>query len=124
MGIRVTSRYLQDDVLRPLREETTKGDSTGVALLYGPVVLAGCLAEVAHPFSDPKKYNDYYTIAHAFDIAGRSESRPSAVSPHSTLAMARTSSHQTILVSDFIGGRGVSAPIWVILHTVLIYAST
>ena len=45
-----------------LREETTKDDSSRVALLYGPVVLAGRLAEVAHPFSDPKKYNDYYTF--------------------------------------------------------------
>lgn len=43
-----------------LREETTKDDPSRVALLYGPVVLAGRLAEVAHPFSDPKKYNDYY----------------------------------------------------------------
>ena len=99
----MTSRYLQDDVLRPLREETTKDDSSRVALLYGPVVLAGRLAEVTHPFSDPKKYNDYYTIAHAFDIAGRSESRPSAVRPHSTLAMARTRSHQTVFISGITG---------------------
>jgi len=55
----VTSRYLQDDVLRPLREETTKDDSSRVALLYGPVVLAGRLAEVTHPFSDPVALHFY-----------------------------------------------------------------
>ena len=45
-----------------LREEATKDDPTRVALLYGPIVLAGRLAEVEHPFSDPRKYNDYYTF--------------------------------------------------------------
>ncbi len=45
-----------------LREETTKDDKTRVALMYGPVVLAGRLSEVENPFSDPKKYNDYYTF--------------------------------------------------------------
>ena len=45
-----------------LREESTKDDPARVALLYGPIVLAGELEEVAHPFSDPKKYNDYYTF--------------------------------------------------------------
>ena len=45
-----------------LREEATKDDPSRVALLYGPIVLAGQLAPVAHPFSDPKKYNDYYTF--------------------------------------------------------------
>ncbi len=45
-----------------LREETTKDDPSRVALLYGPVVLAGRLAEVAHPFSDPTRHNDYYTF--------------------------------------------------------------
>ena len=45
-----------------LREETVKGDDSRVALLYGPIVLAGRLADVEHPFSDPKKYNDYYTF--------------------------------------------------------------
>ena len=45
-----------------LREEATKDDPTRVALLYGPVVLAGELAAVGHPFSDPKKHNDYYTF--------------------------------------------------------------
>ena len=44
-----------------LREETTPDSPHRVALLYGPVVLAGRLSEVSHPFSDPKKYNDYYT---------------------------------------------------------------
>ena len=45
-----------------LREETTKDDPSRVALLYGPVVLGGRLAEVAHPFSNPTKHNDYYTF--------------------------------------------------------------
>lgn len=45
-----------------LREEATKDDASKVALLYGPVVMAGKLAPVAHPFSDPAKYNDYYTF--------------------------------------------------------------
>jgi len=45
-----------------LHEETTKDDPTKVALLYGPIVLGGRLAEVAHPFSNPKAHNDYYTF--------------------------------------------------------------
>lgn len=45
-----------------LRKEATKDDPSRVALMYGPIVLGGRLAEVAHPFSDPKKHNDYYTF--------------------------------------------------------------
>lgn len=45
-----------------LREEATKDDASKVALLYGPIVMAGKLDEVTHPFSDPTKYNDYYTF--------------------------------------------------------------
>ena len=45
-----------------LREEATKDDPTRVALLYGPIVLGGRLADVVHPFSDPMKHNDYYTF--------------------------------------------------------------
>ena len=45
-----------------LHEETTKDAPTRVALLYGPIVLGGRLAEVAHPFSDPMKHNDYYSF--------------------------------------------------------------
>lgn len=45
-----------------LREETTKDDPSRVALLRGPIVMAGRLDKVEHPFSDPKKYNDYYTF--------------------------------------------------------------
>lgn len=44
-----------------LREEPTKDDASRVALVYGPVVMAGVLDSVANPFSDPEKYNDYYT---------------------------------------------------------------
>ena len=45
-----------------LHEEATKDDPSRVALLYGPIVLGGRLAEVAHPFSDPTKHNDYYSF--------------------------------------------------------------
>lgn len=45
-----------------LREEPTKDDPTRVAVLHGPIVMAGRLDKVEHPFSDPKKYNDYYTF--------------------------------------------------------------
>ena len=45
-----------------LTEEPTKDNPSLVALKYGPVVLGARLAPVAHPFSDPKKYNDYYTF--------------------------------------------------------------
>ena len=45
-----------------LHEEATKDDPSRVALLYGPIVLGGHLADVAHPFSDPTKHNDYYTF--------------------------------------------------------------
>ena len=45
-----------------LREEPTKDDPSRVALMYGPIVLGGRLADVAHPFSDPTKHNDYYTF--------------------------------------------------------------
>lgn len=45
-----------------LHEEVTKDDASRFALMYGPVVLGGRLADVDNPFSDPKKYNDYYTF--------------------------------------------------------------
>ena len=45
-----------------LHEEATKDDPTRFALLYGPIVLGGRLAEVAWPFSNPTKHNDYYTF--------------------------------------------------------------
>ena len=45
-----------------LHEEATKDDPSRVALLYGPIVLGGRLADVAHPFSDSAKHNDYYTF--------------------------------------------------------------
>lgn len=45
-----------------LHEEATKDDPSRVALLYGPIVLGGRLANVAHPFSDSTKHNDYYTF--------------------------------------------------------------
>ena len=45
-----------------LHEEATKDDPSRVAVLRGPIVMAGRLNKVEHPFSDPKKYNDYYTF--------------------------------------------------------------
>lgn len=45
-----------------LREESTKDDASKVALVYGSIVMAGKLDAVEHPFSDPTKYNDYYTF--------------------------------------------------------------
>ena len=45
-----------------LREEATKDDASKVALVYGPIVMAGKLDKVERPFSDPTKYNDYYTF--------------------------------------------------------------
>lgn len=44
-----------------LREVSTKDDASQIALVYGPVVMAGKLDGVDNPFSDPRKYNDYYT---------------------------------------------------------------
>lgn len=45
-----------------LHEEPTKDEPTRVAVLRGPIVMAGRLDKVDYPFSDPKKYNDYYTF--------------------------------------------------------------
>lgn len=45
-----------------LREEATKDDASKVALVYGPIVMAGKLDKVEHPFSNPTQYNDYYTF--------------------------------------------------------------
>ncbi len=45
-----------------LREEPTKDDRKLVAFTYGPIVLAGKLADVESPFSNPEKYNDYYSF--------------------------------------------------------------
>lgn len=45
-----------------LHEEPTKDEPTRVAVLRGPIVMAGRLDKVDCPFSDPMKYNDYYTF--------------------------------------------------------------
>lgn len=45
-----------------LHEETTHGDSSRFAVLYGPIVLSGRLGGVAYPFSNPNVRNDYYTF--------------------------------------------------------------
>lgn len=45
-----------------LREEATKDDASKVALVYGPIVMAGKLDKVERPFSAPTQYNDYYTF--------------------------------------------------------------
>ncbi len=44
-----------------LHTVVAEGDSSRVALFYGPILLAGRLGRVGHPFSDPDKHNDYYT---------------------------------------------------------------
>lgn len=44
-----------------LNEEAAGDNPQCVALMYGPIVLAGELDSVSSPFSDPSKYNDYYT---------------------------------------------------------------
>lgn len=48
-----------------LHKEATPDDPSKFALLYGPIVLAGRLGTEGivgcAPFSDPSKYNDYYT---------------------------------------------------------------
>lgn len=59
---KANSQKLIVDFGMSLREEATKDDPSRVALMYGPIVLAGRLSEVEHPFSDPTKYNDYYTF--------------------------------------------------------------
>ena len=56
------TRRLQIEFGMALQEEATDDDASRVALLYGPVVLGGRLAAVDHPFSNPAKYNDYYTF--------------------------------------------------------------
>ncbi len=66
-GLSVSRRWQPGDVVvvdygLSLREEATADNPDRMALLYGPVVLAGRLQEVEHPFSDPTKYNDYYTF--------------------------------------------------------------
>lgn len=59
-GDTVVADYQMD-----LHTETAYGDKSRAALLYGPIVLAGDMGskgiEAPAPFSDPKKYNDYYT---------------------------------------------------------------
>lgn len=44
-----------------IHAETAHGDASRVALLYGPYVMAAQVGHVGNPFSDPAKYNDYYT---------------------------------------------------------------
>jgi len=46
----------------PMNErEVYTPDSAYVTYMQGPVVMAGQLGEVDHPFSDPTKHNDYYS---------------------------------------------------------------
>ena len=56
------TRRVEVEFNMQLHEEATKDDPSRVALLYGPIVLGGRLADVAYPFSDPTKHNDYYTF--------------------------------------------------------------
>ncbi len=56
---------VEADYQMTLHTETAYGDKSRAALLYGPIVLAGDMGnkgiQAPAPFSDPKKYNDYYT---------------------------------------------------------------
>ena len=62
----VTRRFKKGDRIAVQREYAlhtvaADGDASRVALFYGPILLAGRLGQVEHPFSDPTKHNDYYT---------------------------------------------------------------
>ena len=59
-----SAECLEVELGMTLREEATKDDPSRVAVLRGPIVMAGRLDKVEHPFSDPTKYNDYYTFAY------------------------------------------------------------
>lgn len=56
-------------------------DSTRVAYLYGPILLAGRLGQVEHPFSDPSKHNDYYTFDFQVPDSIQSVSAPAKLLP-------------------------------------------
>ena len=56
------AKHVEVEFGMTLREEPTKDDPAHVALLRGPIVMAGRLGKVDNSFSDPKKYNDYYTF--------------------------------------------------------------
>jgi DUF1680 family protein len=58
-----------------LREEAVGGDPSRVALMYGPVVMAGCLGHVDSPFSDPTKHNDYYTFDYQVPASAAEKAR-------------------------------------------------
>lgn len=45
-----------------LREVPTRDGQDRYAVIYGPVVLCGSYDRVEAPFSDPSRYNDYYTF--------------------------------------------------------------
>ena len=64
-----SAKHVEVEFGMTLREEPTKDNPSRVALLRGPIVMAGRLDKVENPFSDPKKYNDYYT----FDYGKHSE---------------------------------------------------
>ena len=63
-----------------LHEEYTP-DSTRVAYLYGPILLAGRLGHVEHPFSDPTKHNDYYTFDFQVPDSVKSVAAPTHLKP-------------------------------------------
>ena len=82
-----------------LREEATKDDASRVALLYGPIVLGGRLAEVPHPFSNPMKHNDYYTI----DYGKHDDIRLGEVKHLGGLKwlMEPTMNHESLIIQPF-----------------------
>ena len=73
------------DLPMTVRREYTP-DSTRVALLYGPILLAGQLDTVANPFSDPAKHNDYYTYDFRVPDSLRYQPEPARLTPASRFA--------------------------------------
>ena len=82
-----------------LHEEATKDDPSRVALLYGLIVLGGRLADVAHPFSDPTKHNDYYT----FDYGKHADVKLGEVKHLRGLkwSMESTMNHEPLTIQPF-----------------------
>ena len=76
-----------------LHEEATKDDPSRIALLYGPIVLGGRLANVAHPFSDSTKHNDYYT----FDYGRHADIPLGDVKQHGALIWSMNSPYSFIM---------------------------
>lgn len=75
-----TGDRISIDLPMKIHQEYTP-DSTRVAYLYGPILLAGRLGRVEHPFSDPTKHNDYYTYDFQVPDSIKSVSAPEKLLP-------------------------------------------